>query len=734
MILVLTYAKVCSTSITELLTRYFPGEVFNSHGVGAWLHDPLAAALVAQDVSPAEAPLFHTEVEDVMRRLAQAMEVGEQITIISGVRDPIARSLSVAIQNLETDFSDCLGLTEEATAHLLAARVADLWLRDTPDGDPHRTYLERMIRAPLFWFQEEIEKSFGFNLQAHVFDQKRGYTILKKDNLRLLLFRHEDAPTAIENGLLELFPGIDFCLPHSNDSTQKSTGGIYWYLKRFFSLPRPMLQAIYGNPSIASFYSDDEIASAVDRWTEDVSIVLATPRVNFLATVFIPMRNHACWIGQQLDSLLRQWRSDVELLLIDDGSDDGGMAVALNKLVDRPDVAATVMRNNQPVGHGLLANLATCSDANIFIQADSDDIALPGRLDTIIAHFSRYPNCRLLTSNAVLLSEAGIPISLYGREMVDEVFSDPIALADRQGQACWLGATSAYHRSVLEGFPQLDPELFPYGLDLVTGLRATLLGSHHYLARPLVGWRQHSRNSHRISGWVAENLAGREHAAALNLMVCTQRLRDIAWLRSQGKLAPVQAAATEERWQRDLMVQMDHWIRLRNRLTGSTAAPTPPSSAVPEGDHAYVPAIPPIPTLLRGQECHMVGGKGAIFSQWHGFHDQEKSWIWTERQAIIVLRISDPEAQRLVVTLSGLPCLHQQSVCLSLNFAPPVQFKLIASQPKSVTLALPRFEERQDGLVTLWIEAPSALRPVSMDSHSSDNRLLGTALHAVCVL
>lgn len=732
MILVLTYAKVCTTSTKELLDACFPGEVFNSHGLGSWLHEPLAHVLACRGTNQADMPQFHTEAPRLARRVVEAMATGEPITIVSGVRDPIARSISVAIQNLETDFADCLASTVEATAEKLAARIADLWLRDTPDGDPNRIYIERMIRAPLIWFREEIEKPFGFDLQVHPFDPVRGYSIMTEGSVRLLLFRHENAPTAIESGLAELFPGMEFRLPHANDSTAKPTGEIYRILKSCFRLPRPALEAIYAHPDVSRYYGADEIAAAIDRWAENTSVQApAAPRTAFAATVFIPMRNHARWIGQQLDSLFSQWRPDTEVILVDDGSDDGGLAVVLDRLAGRPEVAATVMRNSQALGHGMLSSVAFLARSPLLIQADSDDITLPGRLDTIIEHFAAHPDCRLLTSNAVLLSEGNVPISLLDTNLPDTVFDDPIALADRQTEPCWLGASSAYHRSILLDFPPLDPELCPYGLDLLTGLRATLLGSHHYLARPMVAWRQHSNNSHRVAGWPSSNPVGQEHSAALMLMVSAQRLRDIAWLRSQGKLESARATAIEARWTADFLTQSDHWIRFRNCLTGTHAAPAPRMAERDEASRPYIPAIPPIITLPRGQECPIADVVGAAISRWSGFHFPERAWIWTSRQAIVVLRIPDPNAKALVVTLAGTPYCERQSIFLSLNFAPPVETKLVFGQAVSVTLPISRCGDRQDGLVTLWIDAPDALRPATVDSQNTDTRLLGAALLAL---
>ncbi|MCC9597110.1 MULTISPECIES: glycosyltransferase [unclassified Rubrivivax] len=742
MVIVLTYGKVCTTSLRHLLGDSFPGRLFFSHGLGRWIVDPLEGfiAAAATDTSGLRSSFDNRAIRE---QLDLARAAGETVTIISGVRDPVARSLSVAIQNLEAAFADCRSPSAEATAEAVAARVADLWLRDTPDGDPARLFLERMIRAPHLWFEEELEKPFGFDLQAQPFDRERGYSVQTRDGVRLLLFRHENAPEAIEAGLAELFPGQDMVLPHDNANSTKPTGEVYRALQDCFRLPRPALEAIYAHPHVSAYYSPAEISAAIDRWAEPApsrTWVMppppAAPRQVFAATVFIPLRNHAEWIGPLLDSLFAQWRSDTELVLVDDGSQDGSLGIVMDRLSGRPEVAATVMRNPTAIGHGMLPAVAALSRAPLLIQADSDDIALPGRLDTIVGHFAAHPDCRLLTSNAVLMSEGGIPIGLLDTQLPDAVISDPVQLVEQQTQPYWLGATSAYHRSILEAFPPIDVELCPYGLDLLTGFRATLLGCQHYLARPLVGWRQHSRNSHRAIGTGRGDDVGREHLAAVRVMVRAQRLRDVAWLSAQGQLDPARAAEIEARWQADHLATTEAWIRSRNHLTGTHAAPVPRAAGAPAQavvEETYIPPVPPIVTLPRGFECPVEQMNDAL-SRWPGIHPDCGLFVWTSRQAAVVLRIPDPESQALVVTLAGLPYIDRQTVSLSLDFAPPVEATLIAGHARRVTLPIAARRGTTGGLVTLMICVPSAASHAAFNPASNDARVLGAALLALQVI
>lgn len=716
----------------------FPSDVFRSHGLGGWILDSLVQFVAA---APTDTTGLRTSFDNapIRARLAQARAAGETITIISGVRDPVTRSLSVAMQNLDVAFADCISLSAEASAQAIAARVADLWLRDTTNGDPIRAFIELMIRAPLSWFEQEIHKAFGFDLRAHPFDHSLGYSLLFQDNLRLLLFRHESAPAAIQSGLAQLYPGMDVALPHDNAGLEKPSGEIYRALQQCFRLPRAKLEEIYAHPDVCAYFSPKEIAAAIDRWAEPAPRRVwvqpplpAAPRATFAATVFIPVRNHANWIGEQIASLVAQWRPDVELLLVDDGSQDGSLGVALDRLAGWPGVAATVMRNSRAIGHGMLPAVVALSRAPVIIQADSDDITLPGRLDTIIHHFSTHPDCRLVTSNAVLLSESGLPIGLLDVQSSDVVINDPVALADQQDNIYWLGASSAFHRSIIEDFAPLDPELCAYGLDLLTGFRATLLGSQRYLARPLVGWRQHAKNSHRIIGAHNKDAASQEHLAAILFMTRAQRLRDVSWLEAHGKLGHDRAAAIEARWRSDYMAQADTWIRLRNRLTGTHAAPAPQAAGGSQGEF-YVPAVPPILTLQRGIE-HRTPQMAQVLHRWGGMHSGETTMVWTSRQVVIVLRIPDPEAQALVVTLAGQPYIDRQSIFLSLDFTPPVEVTVIAGELRRVIVPITTRRDPVRALMTLMIIVPEAAMPVTFDPENEDRRVLGVALFAMEVI
>lgn len=454
------------------------------------------------------------------------------------------------------------------------------------------------------------------------------------------------------------------------------------------------------------------------------------------ATIAIPLYNNARWIGAQLDSLFAQWRPEYELIVVDDGSQDGGLDVVMNRLSARPDIVATVLRHGQSRGSALVDAFARYSSAPVIIQADSDDITLPGRLDTILACFDKDPRCRLVSSNAVLLSEGGVPMgildSLHGDRIVD--WNDPIPVF---WGALWYGATLAYHRAIFEAFPAMDTELCPYGFDIIAPLRATLLGTHHLIARPLVGWRQHVNNTHRRVGATSNTAIAEESYSALGLMVKAQAIRDAVWLRDRS---PPQDAARIDvvvaRCQQQFLEQFEHWARLRNRLDQG-GGDVPRAKGLPSGKP--LPDIPPIITLSTAGPWPFERQTPLVqaLSRWTGFNTAEEFHVWTQRHALAVLRITMPDAVALAITMSSHASLPKARAFVSINAGEEIEVPLPQNSRCVVEVPLKtRNEERLPwaGLTMLSIRVPAADAPSTLFPDNPDTRILGAAIFSLEII
>lgn len=108
-------------------------------------------------------------------------------------------------------------------------------------------------------------------------------------------------------------------------------------------------------------------------------------------SVTMPAHNSARYIAQAIESILTQDFADFELIIIDDGSTDSTAAI-----IARYAASDRRIRWHSRPNRGIVATrrelLEMCRGRYLAIL-DSDDIALPGRLDKAVAYLDANPAC-----------------------------------------------------------------------------------------------------------------------------------------------------------------------------------------------------------------------------------------------------------------------------------------------------------------------------------------------------
>jgi len=106
-----------------------------------------------------------------------------------------------------------------------------------------------------------------------------------------------------------------------------------------------------------------------------------------LVTVVTPLYNKEPYIRRCLESILAQTLQDFEIIVVDDGSRDGG-----------PEIVASILRDGDQLiqqanaGPGPARNTAVAAGRGQFIAfLDADDTWMPEFLATIMDLFDRYP-------------------------------------------------------------------------------------------------------------------------------------------------------------------------------------------------------------------------------------------------------------------------------------------------------------------------------------------------------
>ncbi|TXG96208.1 MAG: glycosyltransferase family 2 protein [Rhodocyclaceae bacterium] len=210
-----------------------------------------------------------------------------------------------------------------------------------------------------------------------------------------------------------------------------------------------------------------------------------------ILSVLMPTYNYGRFIGEAIDSVLRQDFSDYELLVSDDCSTDDTMG----RLESIAGVDGRIRVHKHSKNQGMVANWNWClREARgkyvLFLFAD-DYLRFPGALATLMEPLMRDPTLAMCASARMLVTEAGVPqiqardLEREGRYSGDSVISRCLA------EVCNLvGEPSAVimrRDLALRGF---DPG-YRQLVDLEMWFYLARQGGVYFVNRPLVAFRRH---------------------------------------------------------------------------------------------------------------------------------------------------------------------------------------------------------------------------------------------------
>lgn len=122
----------------------------------------------------------------------------------------------------------------------------------------------------------------------------------------------------------------------------------------------------------------------------------------------MPVYNGLPYLREALDDLLAQTFGDFELVVVEDGSTDGSLAV-LEAYAER-DPRVVIVRNGENLGltPSLNRGLEHCR-APLVARADADDGYAPDRLERQVAFLDAHPEVGLLSCAVTKMTEEGKP-------------------------------------------------------------------------------------------------------------------------------------------------------------------------------------------------------------------------------------------------------------------------------------------------------------------------------------
>ena len=218
-VLIYTMGKVGSSSIRESLKRYYPGVVASGHSFS-----PLR-----KSTAPVNA-LYHWYHKHDQK----------EINIISLVREPISRNMSIFFQ----EYQKTVGFTgNESMEELL-----DLFVHHPTD--------------PVTWFDRKLGPVFGIDVYRYDFSD---YAVIRQGRINLLLMKCELSDQRKVEIIRDFLKIQDLQIIRINESKVRKYSHIYNAFKKV-RIPREYVEKLYASLYCRHFYKDISVQDQINRW------------------------------------------------------------------------------------------------------------------------------------------------------------------------------------------------------------------------------------------------------------------------------------------------------------------------------------------------------------------------------------------------------------------------------------------------------------------------------------
>ncbi|MEL7507903.1 MAG: glycosyltransferase [Cyanobacteria bacterium J06554_1] len=225
---------------------------------------------------------------------------------------------------------------------------------------------------------------------------------------------------------------------------------------------------------------------------------------SILVSVIISNYNYGRFITEAIESVLNQTYSNVELIVVDDGSTDNSRDIIQSyshRLI-------SVFQANSGQGAAFNAGLAQAS-GDIICFLDADDYYRPDKLEKVVAAFETHPEWVQISHGRTSIDKDG---NIMGRDptFFNQGNVQPLLL--KWGRYAW-AITSAlcYRRTVLDKVLPIPPR--PRAADTYLTATVPFYGQVGMIGEPLMFYRKHGKNRRGQTDNIAYILEQRKDTA-----------------------------------------------------------------------------------------------------------------------------------------------------------------------------------------------------------------------------
>jgi hypothetical protein len=206
----------------------------------------------------------------VARRAQKILANPERTKIITGVREPCSHQIAGFFQNLRSQLGERWRPMEpgEKIQDDVMEAIYDWWEEKVNNWKPEsQVGLRRgFMNQPASFFDKEFKQVTEIDVYEHPFDHNKGYSILRLERTDLLIYKLENGPQSIEQGLSEFFNIPDLQLSKTNVGAAKPYSSYYEKFINTVNVSSEILDAVYDSKYVKHFYRPEEILSFQNRW------------------------------------------------------------------------------------------------------------------------------------------------------------------------------------------------------------------------------------------------------------------------------------------------------------------------------------------------------------------------------------------------------------------------------------------------------------------------------------
>ena len=178
------------------------------------------------------------------------------LKIITLVREPISIAISTFFQNIQWFNKDFAHMNDQVDNE----RVTRFLESKTINYDPATDYIET-------WFDKEIKAVTNIDVYKYPFDHNKGFSIIKKENVDLLIMRLEDLNRNFNQALTDFLDlKHEIAMFKTNIREDKEYASAYKYVKRNIVIPESVCRKIYYSRFSTHFYNEQMRETFIKRW------------------------------------------------------------------------------------------------------------------------------------------------------------------------------------------------------------------------------------------------------------------------------------------------------------------------------------------------------------------------------------------------------------------------------------------------------------------------------------